>query len=95
MPPPKNAINYQLLSNWCRLEGKPESTTYEHYYLFEEYNGNIQVKIISDTETKPSLISKDLVMKKNKHQNSWSNLFKSSARHLLAIFKGNEFKDNG
>ncbi|WP_340615700.1 hypothetical protein [Xenorhabdus entomophaga] len=77
-------IDYQLNSNWYVLEEKSETSIPEKYYIFKDKDGHIQAKIIFDTDNKNLGLSKDLLVKKNKHMRNLTHSIKIIVKKIMA-----------
>ncbi|CDG18437.1 hypothetical protein [Xenorhabdus doucetiae] len=71
-------VNYQQPYDWTVLKGKSASSIPEHYYLFKDENGNIKIMLYCDNG-KP-VMSKDLLVIKNKYLRGWSHSIYASTK---------------
>ncbi|MDC9605349.1 hypothetical protein WDV76_06055 [Xenorhabdus griffiniae] len=71
-------VNHQHPSNWTVLQGKSTYSIPEHYSLSKDENGNIKVMLYIDDE-KP-IMSKDLLVIKNKYMRRWAHSIHVSSK---------------
>ncbi|MBE8595954.1 hypothetical protein [Xenorhabdus sp. BG5] len=71
-------INYQQIADWTVLKGKSTYSIPEHYFLSKDENGSIKVMLYIDNE-KP-IMSKDLLVIKNKYMRRWIHSIHASSK---------------
>ncbi|OTA17740.1 hypothetical protein Xbed_03252 [Xenorhabdus beddingii] len=82
--PTEQPINYQLISSFNVLEGKSTSSIPEHYYLFKDENGDIQVKVISDIDNEQPVMAKDLLVMENNYVRLWTRSINTMLNKIMA-----------
>ncbi|PHM61442.1 hypothetical protein [Xenorhabdus ishibashii] len=71
-------VDHQQPSGWTVLKGKSIFSMPEHYFLSKDEDGNIKVMLYIDN--KNPLMSKDLLVIKNKYIRRWAHSIYASSK---------------